>query len=179
MQGANFTQIYSPHGLHIRITWFSSKTSDTAPFYLIDLTRFKCISGASATKCALTWTHYDDTEAYRANSLTVHLSSGATRADLGGILNNGKWRRQQGVHLHDFDAMFFTNKYGVNPYSYTGFLSLGAVFEMLNKGFQGPSALGLHLADDVCSFGRRCYIQVWVTSSLSNHWISHFKTPLT
>ena len=89
---------YSLRGLHIRITWFSSKTTDTALPSVIALTTFTCIVSASVTKGALVcfvvtvhwWrhgTHYDAIETYRAlrNILTVHLNNGATRADLRGI----------------------------------------------------------------------------------------------
>ena len=86
---------YSLRGLHIRITWFSSKTNDTALLSVIALTTFNCIVSASVTKGALVcsvvtvhwWrhrTHYDVTEANRVrrNIPTVHLSNGTTRADL-------------------------------------------------------------------------------------------------
>ena len=89
---------YSLRGLHIRITWFSSKTSDTALLLVIALTTFQCIISASITKGALVcfvvtvhwWrhkTHYHVTEVYDALRiiLTVHLNNGATRADLRGI----------------------------------------------------------------------------------------------
>ena len=73
-------------------------------------------------------THYEVTEAYCAlrNILTVHLNNGATRTDLREIPKHcvvtAKAERQSTIHTDDFDAIFFITSYGINTYSYSGFL---------------------------------------------------------
>ena len=115
---------YNLRGLHIRITWFSLKTSDTALLSVIALTTFNCIVSASVTKGAFVcfvatvhwWrhrTHYDVTKACRAlrNIPTVHLNNGAPRADLRGIPKHcevtAKAGRQSTIYTGGFDAIFF------------------------------------------------------------------------
>ena len=91
---------YSLRGLHICITWFSSKTKWYSTIFdnCFECMCFKCIVSTSVTKSELVrfvmtgqwWCHrtnYGITEAYPAlcNILTVHLNNGATHADLRGI----------------------------------------------------------------------------------------------
>ena len=48
----------------------------------------------------------------------------------------------------DFDAIFFIARYGINPYSYSGFLwARCSPWDIEQR--VGPSALGLHLTGDV------------------------------
>ena len=150
---------------------FRQKTSDTALLSVIALSTFNYIVSASVTKVALVcsvvpvhwWrqrTHYDVTEAYRSlrNILTVHLNNGATRADLRGIpkyyevtANAG---RESTIYKADFDEIFFSNRYGLNPYPYSSFYGPCAVLWNMEQRV-GPSALGLHSTGDVSSLGSR------------------------
>ena len=127
-------------------------------------------------------THYDVTEANHAlrNILTVHLNNGATRADLRGIPKHcevtAKAGRQSTLYTGDFDAMFFITRYGINPYSYSGFLwtRCSPLISNRRSGLR-PSGFTwqltwARLAGDV--------IQIWMNSSPSNHCISHFKAQL-
>ena len=174
---------------------FRQKPSDTALLSVIALSTFIYIVSASVTKGALVcfvvpvhwWrqrTHYDVTKAYRSlrNILTVHLNNGATRADLRGVpkyyevtANAG---RKSTIYKDDFDEIFFSNRYGLNPYPYSSFLWARCSpleYETEGRAF-GPRA----------SLDRRrqlawqstSWIQVWINSSPLNCCISHFKAQL-
>ena len=141
------------------------KTSDAALLSVIALTTFNSIVSTSVTKGALVcflvtvhwWrhrTHYDVTEGDRAlrNIRTVHLNNGATRADLRGIPKHCEVTAT--INTGDFDTIFFITRYGMNPYSYSGFLwARCSPWDIEQR--VGPSALGLHLTGDVSSLCRR------------------------
>ena len=154
---------------------FRQKPNDTALLLIIALTMFKCIVGTLATKGALIcfvvtvhwWhhrTHYDITETYRVlrNVLTVHLNNGATRTNLKGVPKHckvtAKAGRQSTIYTGDFDEIFCITRYGINPYSYSGFLW---------ATWRETSA---RLAGNV--------IQVWINSLPSNQCISLLKAQL-
>ena len=173
---------------------FRQKPSDTALLSVIVLITFNCIVSASVTKGAIVcvfvtvhwWrhrTHYDVTAACRTlrNIPTVHLNSGAPRADLRGIHRHckvtAKAGRQSTMYMGDFDAIFFITRYWIKPYSYYGFYGPDGVLGILlnrGSGLRPPGftwqVTSAHLAGDV--------IQVWINSSPSNHGISHFKAQL-
>ena len=150
---------------------FRQKQSDTALLPVIALTSFNCSLSASVTKGALVcfvvtvhwWrhrTHYDVTKSHRAlrNILTVHVNNGATRVDLRGIPKHcevtAKAERQSKIYTGDFGAILFITRYGINPYSYSGFVwAMCSPWDVEQR--VGPSALGLHLTGDVSSLGRR------------------------
>ena len=76
--------------------------------------------------------------------------------------NIAKWRGKQGVnrpYTVDFDAIFFITRYRINPCSYSGFLwARCSPWDIEQR--VGPSALGLHLTDDVNSLGRRRHTSI-------------------
>ena len=174
--------------------FINKKTSDTALLSVIALTTFNCIVSASVTKGALVcfvetvhwWRHriyYDVTEACRAlrNILTVHSNNEATRADMRRIPKHCEVTaktsgRQSTIYTGGCDEIFFITRYGINPYSYSGFYAPVAVLEILNRGSSlWPSGFtwqvaSARLAGDV--------IKVWINSSPSNHCISHSKAQL-
>ena len=169
---------YSLGGLHIRITWLSSKTKWL--FSVIALTMLRCIVNPSFTMGALvcvvvtvhSWrrrTHYDVTEACHElhNILTVHLDNGETRAGLKGNSKQCEVRAKAGRQCMRhvcgrFDAIFFINRYGTNPYSYFGFLWARSSPWNIEQRL-GASAIGLYLTGDVSSLGSDV-LQVWLNS---------------
>ena len=113
--------------------------------------------------------HYDVAEACRAlhNILTVHLDNGETRAGLKGISKQCEVRAKAGRQCMRhvcgrFDAIFFINRYGTNPYSYSVFLWARCSPWNIEQRL-GASALGLHLTGDVSSLGSDV-LQVWMNS---------------
>ena len=148
---------------------FRKKPSDTALLSVIALTTFNCFVSASVTALVcfvvtVHWwrhiTHYDVTKSHHAlrNILTVHVNNGATRVDLRGIPKHcevtAKAERQSKIYTGDFGAILFITRYGINPYSYSGFVwARCSPWDVEQR--VGPSALGLHLTGDVSSLGRR------------------------
>ena len=130
--------------------------------------------------CAL-WAHYDVTETYRAlrNNLVVHWKNGTMHKPERNprtMWGDGESWASIDKYAGDFDAILFINRYGINPYLYSGCYGPGAILGILNKGsgFRPSGSTwnvtSTRLTGDVKD--------VWINRSWSNPWISHFKVPL-